>query len=217
MKQNDKKIRVCLFDLDGTLISSMNAFARLAGILIERYYGVEKASAEKLYLESSGVPFFEQLEILFSGRSENSSLAREFEEKKIPYFFRERFSKDTLMTLKEIQKRGIKIGVSSNNFQELVEKFVKREKEICFDWILGYKKGFSKGAEHFEFIQKKSQLCREEILFIGDSLKDREKAGLYGTGFVAKLGTFSKEDFLSYFPNQKFAMIHFLSELLEIL
>ena len=209
-----KGIRVCLFDFDGTLVDTMGSFADLAGAIIEREYGVPYNKARKQYMETSGIPFFQQLDVLFPSNSKNADLANEFEARKKESFFSESFSGDTVNALNDLKRRGIQIGISSNNFQELVDNFVKRE-SVEFDYILGFRENFAKGKDHFKYIKEKSNCGLDELLFVGDSIKDAEKAYEYGIRFVAKLGTFSREDFINKFPN--IITIEKLNELLGIL
>jgi FMN phosphatase YigB (HAD superfamily) len=61
--------------------------------------------------------------------------------------------------------------------------------------VLGFRYGFEKGKDHFDYVMKKCGLNREELIFVGDSLKDAEKAITNGVRFIGLCGIFSKEDF----------------------
>ena len=207
-------IKICLFDFDGTVIDSMGAFADLAGSIIEREYGVPFNQARNSYLETSGIPFFQQLEVLFPAREKNPMLSSEFEERKQESFFSESFSEDTKQAMSGLKDRGFLIGISSNNFQHLLDEFVKRD-GIPFDYLLGYRDGFAKGRDHFTYIETELNCQSHEILFVGDSLKDGEKAAEHGTQFIGKLGTFTREQFTERFPT--IDCVDKLRDLLEIL
>ncbi len=209
-----KKIKVCLFDFDGTLVDTMGQFADLAGSIIEKAYNIAFEKARQLYLDTSGIPFFQQLEVLFPERADNPLLAQDFEERKIESFFSESFSEDTIKSMNALKAAGFKIGISSNNFQNLVEQFVQRE-EIGFDYVLGFKENFAKGKDHFFYVIEKANCQAEELLFVGDSLKDAEKAEQGGVQFIGKLGTFSQENFHKKFPG--IDTISKLEELVEII
>ncbi len=188
--------RAFLFDFDGTLVDTMDGFADIAGRVINEFHPeMSFKEARANYLKTSGAPFYQQCEILFPYDPTNPDKVKIFEEEKQYGFFKQRFSDDVIYVINGLRKRGDIAGVSSNNFQELIDRFVKRE-ELVFDVVLGLKDGFQKGRDHFEFVMKKFSLSRDELTFVGDSLKDAEKAFSNGIKFVGKCGTFKKEDFL---------------------
>ncbi|MBN2038559.1 MAG: HAD family hydrolase [Spirochaetes bacterium] len=185
-----------LFDFDGTLVDTMEGFADIAGRIINEFHpevSFEKARAN--YLLTSGAPFFQQLEILFPGDKKNSEKVKLFEEEKQEGFFMQNFSDDVKYTINALRKRGDIAGVSSNNFQELIDKFIERE-GLVFDVVLGFNNGFQKGKDHFEYVMKKFSISPDLLTFVGDSLKDAEKALANKIKFVGKCGTFKREDFL---------------------
>lgn len=187
------KTKAYLFDFDGTLVDTMEGFADIAGRVINQYHPeMSFETARSKYLETSGVPFYQQLEILFPGDSGNSEKVKIFEEEKKDGFFSQKFSDDVRYAIDELRKRGHLVGVSSNNFQDLIDVFVKRE-SLTFDVVLGYRDGFEKGKDHFDYIMKKFSLQREELTFVGDSLKDAEKAIDNGIYFIGLTGPFFKE------------------------
>lgn len=194
-----KSIKVCLFDFDGTLIDTMESYAYLAGSLIEEHYQIPYSDARQLYIKTSGIPFFQQLEILFPDGSENETISNDFEEKKQKLFLSDTFQKETLTTLSSLKNDGYLIGISSSNFHELVNQFLEKE-EFQFDIVLGFKENFNKGRDHFNYVMEKTKCELDEILFIGDSLLDGEKAMDCKVKFIGKVGTFTKEDFKSKFP-----------------
>jgi phosphoglycolate phosphatase-like HAD superfamily hydrolase len=190
-----RKTKAYLFDFDGTLIDTMDGYANIAGTVINRYHPeVSFDEARRRYLETSGVPFFQQLEILFPGNTTNAEKARIFEETKKEGFFSERFSDDVRYTINTLRERGFIAGVSSNNFQDLIDRFVERE-SLEFDVVLGYRNGFEKGKTHFDYVMRKFSLKEDELTFVGDSLKDAERAIGSNIHFIGLCGTFRKRDF----------------------
>ena len=208
------KTRALLFDFDGTLVDTMEGFADIAGEVIHQFHpGISFEEARRRYLETSGVPFFQQLEIILPGDPTNSKKAAIFEETKKEGFFRSTFSDEVRFVITQLRGRGILVGVSSNNFQYLIEQFIKRE-GLQFDVVLGFKDGFEKGEHHFEYVLHHFQLKKDELTFVGDSLKDAEKAISNGIAFIGLCGTFTKEQFLDKYPT--IITINSLQELLEI-
>ncbi len=206
--------RAFLFDFDGTLVDTMDGFADIAGRVIHEFHPeMSFEEARMNYLKTSGAPFFQQLEILFPGDLTNTQKMEIFEEEKKEGFFEQRFSKDVRYAINALRKRGDIAGVSSNNYQELIDRFVERE-GLEFDIVLGFNNGFQKGKDHFDHVMKVFGLERDELTFVGDSLKDAEKAIANGINFVGKCGTFKREDFLKI--RETFMTIENIRELLTI-
>ncbi len=209
-----KRTKAYLFDFDGTLVDTMMGFADIAGDVISMYHDdITFDEARKKYLDTSGNPFFQQLEIMFPGDPLNRDKAKIFEERKIEGFFKSSFDSDVRYTINQLRKEGHLAGVASNNFQELIDKFVLEE-NLEFDIVLGFRHGFEKGPAHFDYVCEKFNLSKSDLTFVGDSLKDAEKARDYGVHFVGICGTFQRDDFLKF--DSETVTIENLKELLEI-
>ena len=89
--------------------------------------------------------------------------------------------------------------ISSNSEQELVEKLAAQLKMSC-DLALGYRENFAKGMPHFLYILKHFGVELSSVVFIGDSLKDLERAEECGVYFIGKEGMFSAKDFHKNHP-----------------
>ncbi len=203
-----------LFDFDGTLVDTMGGFADIAGRVIHEHHSeMSFEEARRRYLDTSGVPFFQQLEIIFPGDPKNAETSAIFEETKKTGFFNQHFHDDVIHTITALRRKGIIAGVCSNNFQELIDRFVSRE-GLEFDVVLGFRPGFEKGKAHFDFVMDKFGLGREDLVFVGDSLKDAEKARANGLRFVGICGTFTADDFRRRDPDT--ITIENIKELLDL-
>lgn len=211
-----KKVQLIIFDLDGTLIDTMGDFADIAGELINDHYDWVFEIGRKRYLETSGIPFFQQLEVLFPRHVNNQKVAELFEERKINAFLRESVSEKTLETLQRLRDLEIRTAISSNNFQALVKEFVHRE-NVAIDLALGYRDDFCKGRPHFDYLQGYFGIPCSEMLFIGDSLRDATVAFQNDIQFVAKLGTFTEDDFKAECNSRFVPIIYEVHEILYIL
>ncbi|MFH0800559.1 MAG: HAD hydrolase-like protein [Pseudomonadota bacterium] len=209
---NERRVTsdVLVFDFDGTLVNSMEAFADIAAEVMPRRLPVDSAEARRLYLETSGLPFFQQLEALFPGDPANAATAQEFEKTKLAGYFREPLFEDAPETLAYLKGRGIRMAISSNNFQELVERYVNNA-GLEFDMVMGFKENFEKGEDHFAAVERKFCVDRSSIAFVGDSIKDGERARDSGITFIGKEGTFTRHQFIEKFGDVK--VIANLSEL----
>jgi phosphoglycolate phosphatase-like HAD superfamily hydrolase len=106
------------------------------------------------------------------------------------------------------------IAVSSNNFQHLLDDFVANE-AVEFDLVLGCRDNFFKGPDHFTHIHKQLGVKPTEILFVGDSLMDAQRAQESGVRFVGRTGTFSARSFQNAYPGT--ATVNRLSDILGVI
>ncbi len=190
---------VILFDLDGTLVDTMGAFADIAADVMASRFGLPKRNARQLYLQTSGVPFCRQLEVIFGEHPENDDAAAEFETRKHHVATAARLDPATEAALRTLRERGIKLVVSSNGMQEHVDAFAERTG--LFDLALGFDGSEGKGEPHVRAVEAKLGVARDALLFVGDSLRDGEIAAATGVRFCARAGTFAPEEFAARFPD----------------
>ncbi len=192
--------KVFIFDFDGTIVDSMNQFADIASKVLNKYFGTPVEEARHQYFQTSGLPFFEQVALLHPGDAKNGAAAAEYEStKEKEYLFHKKFDDVTPM-LAYFKANGIKAVVSSNNFQGLVDSLVDKL-QLKFDLVLGWQENFAKGRDHFEHVKKTLKCSIDEMVFVGDSLKDYDRAREYSIDFIGKTGTFSREDFKKHFAD----------------
>jgi HAD superfamily hydrolase (TIGR01549 family) len=208
------KIKIIVFDLDGTLVDTMGGFADIAARLIAENYGLTAERARAEYMRTSGMPFFKQLNALFPYDKKNAEVATQFEMDKLDVRRTTVISDDTRLALRELKKK-YPLAISSNNYERNVREFVKSE-NIDIDFSLGFQTGISsKGKKHFKFLCDTLKVRPDEILFIGDSLSDAKVSAECGVNFIAKLGTFEKDDFKKI--SSSFSCIRQISELKNLL
>ena len=65
MIQPTNPFEALIFDLDGTLVPTMQGFAKIAADVIHEHFQWDRSRAHEAYLQTSGIPFFQQLECLF--------------------------------------------------------------------------------------------------------------------------------------------------------
>jgi phosphoglycolate phosphatase-like HAD superfamily hydrolase len=193
-------LKVCIFDFDGTLVDTMGGFADIAADVLLKHYGLPFEKGRSQYLDTSGIPFFQQLEIICPDGDHNQTCAEEFESRKLEGFFDCAPGDATVTGLNLLRGAGFKLVVSSNNFQHNVDEFLDRH-PLPLDLALGFDhNGSEKGRPHFDQVQKHFGIGPDEVLFCGDSLKDGERADGCGVRFVGMTGTFTREQFLKRFP-----------------
>lgn len=195
-KQAKGRPPVLVFDLDGTLVDTMGAYADYAGRLIDEAYQKSPGRGRALYMESSGYPFHQQLSMLFPGHAENDRVAQAFEDWKRDFLSRAApLRPKAAEMLKTLRARGHAIAVSSNNQQENVNR-VAAPWADSVDLLLGWRSdAFAKGEPHFSEIASHFGVSRSSMLFSGDSLHDLKIARASALPFVAMVGTFTDAEF----------------------
>jgi phosphoglycolate phosphatase-like HAD superfamily hydrolase len=183
-----------MFDLDGTLIDTMQHFADLASELIAEHHGMDQVSARRRYLETSGIPLRQQLEVIFPGDPRNDQVSEIYEERKTSICLRATMPQETISALERLGREGVRVVLSSNSAQHFVDELAARC-PVRFDLVLGFGGGLAKGETHVAEVQRRLGIAPEQILFVGDSLKDGELAERCGQRFVGVSGTFAAEDF----------------------
>lgn len=230
---NDKYIftpKLVLFDLDGTLLDTMQIYADVAAELIATNYAMDRGRARALYLATSGLPFVRQIDMIVGLNPKNKQTVEMFERQKLEATQMVRITPGDKNTLKNLSKKGYVLGITSNNMQENVNEFVQQEnlQSIFCRWLgwndpgrinkwLGREKPSSKGEVHVSDFERVLKMPRSEMLFIGDSLKDAELSASSRVAFLPKLGTFTKEDFMDKFPGAHKNFISSISELHNLL
>jgi phosphoglycolate phosphatase-like HAD superfamily hydrolase len=189
-------VRTVMFDLDGTLIDTMTGFADLAAEIMAARHGLPPAQGKRRYLETSGIPFRQQLEVIHPAHGDNDAASAEFEERKRAVCEAASMDDRTLAALAALRGRGIKVVLSSNSAQHYVDELAVRA-GFQFDLALGHdpRTGFAKGEPHVRVTCERLDVMPSEIVFCGDSLKDGELAKACGIAFVGRLGTFSRDQF----------------------
>ncbi len=187
--------RAVIFDFDGTLADSMPFLERIGVQVMMEHYPVSLEEATNQYRSTTGLPYEQQIKLNFPNDERNEAAISEFEKLKIDCIFDQELFPDTESTLKRIKGMGIDVFVSSSTFQSTIEEYF-RTKGLAgvFVEILGYRPGFEKGAHHFNHVKTKYGIPLDEVVFVGDSLKDYERSRGY-CKFIAMERMFTRQDF----------------------
>jgi phosphoglycolate phosphatase-like HAD superfamily hydrolase len=190
---------ILLLDLDGTLVDTMPAFADLAADTIARHFGLLPSNARKLYVQTSGVPFAQQLDAIFGEHPAAPAAAEEYEARKHAIAAAADMDGETRAALDELRGRGIDLIVSSNGMQAHVDRFAARARGL-FTLALGFGGALAKGEPHIALVERRTRVGRDRMAFVGDSLRDGELAEAAGVRFVGRAGTFSRREMSARFP-----------------
>lgn len=191
------KLKLICFDFDGTLANTMPFLEKNAIALITKYYKLTEEVARKQYRLTTGLPFEQQIDILFPDNSENLFVIREFEHQKISRMLEQKLFPETKRVLVKLIENGYKNVVSSSTTKNIITNYVETKNISKYlTEVLGFHSGFEKGKNHFEYIMKNYNLSSYNLLYIGDSLKDMERASDSNIPFIGRTGPmFQAEDF----------------------
>jgi phosphoglycolate phosphatase-like HAD superfamily hydrolase len=204
-------IRLLVFDLDGTLVNTMGDYGDKAAALMHSAFGTGIVQARADYFRTSGLPFCQQLKILYPENPATDDVAEAFEDWKDIYLQSITLPAAVETLFNDWRASGLYIAISSNNGEYYVERMART---WPVDIALGYRErdGFAKGEAHFATLQNALSLQSDEILFTGDSPNDARIALRCGIEFRALLTPeFTAADFKAIAPDVK--ILHALSDL----
>ncbi len=171
----------------------MREYAKVVGELVSPVLGISKDKVEKIYMQLSGRPFREQLELMGVPKTEIDKLAKMFEEKKKEILRRHKPSELVWERINKLRNHGIKTALSTNNECTLVKEieWINR----LFDIILCHdpKRNISKGFSHLKQLYD-SGFKNDEIIFVGDSDYDLEVYAPYNIASLRTIGLWKDED-----------------------
>lgn len=183
-----------MFDFDGTIVDSMPFLENNAIFLLTNHYGFSEEEAQKKYRETTGLPFLQQMEII-APREDNSQIIDKFEKMKLERIYEQKLFTDSYKVLEELKDLEYLLGISSGTIESIITNYFQKQGLSIVDDILGWRPGFEKGKDHFDFIKSKYKLSSSNIVFMGDSINDARRAEKENILFIGREGMFRKEDF----------------------
>lgn len=205
-------VKEIIFDFDGTVADSF-------GVMMEIFeehkqeFGFENFGEEELKIyRQQGVasliwekkiPIWKVLKILRVGKklmNQKIKSVRPFE--------------GMGKVLLELEKRDLILGIISTNSEENISKFLKKNKIEVFDYVVGKGSLFGK-TKVIKNILKKRKLNKEEILYVGDEVRDIEACKKIGVKIASVTWGFSDEKLLA--KNKPDFLVKKTEEFLEII
>ena len=185
---NDKKVKLICFDFDGTIANTMPVLERNAVRLFQKYHPhLSQEEAVQKYRITTGLPFLQQVKSIFPNDPNNPNMIKDFEEQKLQCIFEQELFPETKKVFKSLKEMHLLLAISSSTYKEIIDEYIRLKKlDQDVDCVLGFRPGFEKGKDHFEYLMNFFHLSSDEILFIGDSLKDMERAYNSNIKFIGR-------------------------------
>lgn len=192
-------IDVVMFDFDGTIADTMGFLTETAARLLSSGYGMSPDRARRAYIETTGLPFVQQMEIIFPGDARNADTVREFETAKTNHLRDFHLYPDAIPVISLLRRSGLKVCVSSSNREELIRELIST-RGLEVDLVMGFRPGFEKGRDHFELARSTFDTEMGRLLFVGDSRHDGLTARSSGVRFVVRLGLLNRDEMKQALP-----------------
>jgi phosphoglycolate phosphatase-like HAD superfamily hydrolase len=203
-----------ILDFDGTVADTMPFLVDLAARVLEARYGLPETEARRAYIETTGLPFCRQIEMIFPGSPLNQAAVEEFEGEKVRHLEDFAFFPDALPAIAEMRRVGLKVCLSSGNYEGLIEK-VLGSRGLAVDLVMGYRPGFEKGPQHFRLAAATFGAPLGRTVFVGDSIRDGLAAKEAGIRFIARVGLVTRSEVERHLPGA--AVVESLAEVLPFL
>ena len=190
-------IKACIFDLDGTLADTLESMAYVANEIMQKY-GLKTLPTDNFrYYSGEGADMLMQRALKDAGDKE----LIHYEEGRRLY--REMFAADPMYkvvpyegmpeTLKELNKRGIRLAVCSNKPHPAAVKVIAQLYGDDFDMVLGQSDAIRRkpAPDGPLMIAGKFGVRPEECMYVGDTSTDmktgdREELNANGADLVAE-------------------------------
>lgn len=184
-----------IFDFDGTLVDTLDLVVKIANRLAPKF-GFQKVKHEDIaglreespfqIMQKFHVPPLKVHSIVIQGRRE---------------FTKELSKIKTIEGIKkilvELKKRGLQLGILTTNSEANIQKFIKlRGLKGLFDFVYGDIGIFGK-THALKKILKEKKLSPNEVIYIGDEIRDIDAAKKVGITSVAVSWGFNTHDFLA--------------------
>lgn len=201
------KYTTYLFDFDYTLADSSKGIVTCFRIVLERHHytdisdeAIKRTIGKTLEDSFSILTGVNNPETLAAWRKEYSIESAKYMNKNT-FFFPE-----TITTLTELKKQGVRIGIISTKYRHMIVSYLKESQaEEWFDLIIGGE-DVSRHKPHPEGLLlaiEQLQATPSKTLYIGDSTVDAETAAAANIDFVGVTNGITTDKELKVYPHKK--------------
>ena len=196
-----------LFDFDYTLADSSKGIVTCFRIVLERHQytditdeAIKRTIGKTLEDSFAILTGVNDLETLAGWRKEYSLESDRYMNKNT-FFFPE-----TIATLTELKKQGVRIGIISTKYRHMIVSYLKESQaEEWFDLIIGGE-DVSRHKPHPEGLLlaiKQLEAIPSQTLYIGDSTVDAETAAAANIDFIGVTNGITTDKELKAYPHKK--------------
>ncbi len=173
-------IKCCIFDLDGTLLDTINSIAYFVNKTFQNH-GIDTVTAEECnYFAGNGAKLLVKRALTARGAYDEESFSAILEEYKAAYDANPTYLTDAFPGIRELlaslKSNGVKIAVLSNKPDFATKSVVKHFFGDIFDVVLGGRDGVPLKPDPRAALDilKGFSVSADEVAFIGDTSTDIE-------------------------------------------
>lgn len=187
-------IKTIIFDFDGTIADTLSVIVKLFNKNSKKYH-LPKISKKELENLRSMEPIeiikkygISLIEIPFIANKIKKDLNSEIDKAEMQTGIRE--------LILELKSKKYRMGILTSNAKENVEKFLNSNKLSVFDFIHSELNLFGKNRS-LENIIKKFSLKKEEVIYVGDEVRDIDACKEAGIKIISVTWGFNKKKILA--------------------
>lgn len=205
-------VKEIIFDFDGTVADSFGAMMEIFEEHKEEF-GFEKFGEKelKIYKEQGVAELIKKRNISVWKILKILRMGKKLMNQKIKSVKPFEGMKEMLLKLK---KKGLILGILSTNSEENIKEFLKKNKIEMFDYVVGKGSLFGK-TRVIKNILKTRKLNKDQVLYVGDEVRDIEACKKIGIKIAAVTWGFSDEKLLA--KNKPDFLIGKINKLFKIL
>lgn len=186
-------MKTLIFDFDGTIANSFETIIAVANQLAKKY-GYKQISKKDIPKLRNKTPF--QLLAHFKiSLWKLPFLIKEARKELHSYAAFQRPYKSIPEVLTKLKKKKYKIGILTSNSEENVKSFLKKNAMNIFDFIYCGSTIFGKD-KLLRKILKEKKLKKEDVIYIGDEIRDIEAAKKVGVKIAVVTWGFNSQEVL---------------------
>ena len=187
------KIKTVIFDFDGTIADTLTTIVKLFNTQAKEF-GLQPITKRDLEKFRNQSPFeiikhfgISLIKAPFIAAKIRAELKKKIASVKLFPRIKE--------ILNKLKNKGFQLGILSSNSKENIEEFLKKNDLSVFDFIHCEEKLFGKG-QALKNLLKIHRLKNNEVLYVGDEVRDIEACREIGVKIISVTWGFNKKEIL---------------------